>query len=145
MQGMKRRIVYVILFEIIAIVITTYGFAFISGRDIGESSIAATITSVLAIVWNLSYNALFEYVEARRNSIGRSLVCRVFHAVGFELGLAMMVVPILALVLRISLFTALMTNLGIMLFFMGYTFFFSMAFDRVFGLPLSARGNQRKS
>lgn len=66
MQGMKRRIVYVILFEVIAIVITTYGFAFITGRDIGESSIAATITSVLAIVWNLSYNALFEFVEAKQ-------------------------------------------------------------------------------
>lgn len=139
MQGIKRRITYVALFEIVAIVITTYGLAFISGRDLAQSSVVATITSVLAIIWNFAYNMAFEYFEAKRRRTGRTLTIRVVHAVGFEIGLALVVVPMLAIVLDISLWTALLTNIGIMLFFMGYAFVFNLAFDKVFGLPLSAQ------
>lgn len=139
MQGIKRRIVYVALFEVIAIALTTCCLAFVSGREIGQSGIVATLTSVLAIVWNFAYNAAFEYVEAKRARPGRSMLCRAAHAVGFELGLALMVVPMLAHVLRISLWAALLTNIGLMLFFMFYAFVFNLAFDKVFGLPLSAQ------
>lgn len=140
MQGIKRRITYVALFEIIAIVITTFGLTHISGRDVQQSGLVATVVSILAIVWNIVYNYGFEYLESRYTDGGRSVVCRVVHAVGFELGLAMLTVPTLAVLLHISLWTALLTNIGLMLFFMGYTFVFSLAFDRVFGLPLSAAG-----
>lgn len=142
MQGIKRKVVYVILFELVAIILTTYGLTLITGRNMEESGVVACITSFLAIVWNLGYNTGFEYLEARLGSGGRSLACRVVHAVGFEIGLAMMVVPVLAYVLRLSLWAALLTNIGIMLFFMAYAFVFTLAFDKVFGLPLSAgKGN----
>lgn len=139
MQGVKRRIVYIMLFEIIAIVITTFGLTGITGRDIGRSGLVATVVSVLAIVWNLGYNTLFEYLEAKFTNGGRSLVCRTVHAVGFEIGLAVLVVPTLAVMLHIGIWTAFLTNIGIMIFFMFYAFVFNLAFDRVFGLPLSAR------
>ena len=142
MHGIKRRITYVALFELFGILFTTYGLVLVSGREAGQSSLVATITSVLAILWNFAYNAGFEYLEARMGSQGRSLPCRMMHAVGFELGLAMAVVPVLAFALDISLWAALLTNAGIMIFFMGYAFFFNLAFDFVFGLPLSARGRQ---
>jgi len=144
MQGLKRRVTYVALFESIAIVLTTYGLAFISGRDLGQSGLVAAITSFMAIVWNFGYNFIFEYVEAKMARSGRSLTLRAIHAAGFEIGLGLMVIPMLAFALDISLWTALLTNIGIMLFFLVYTFFFNLAFDRVFGLPLSARGVQSR-
>ena len=142
MQGIKRRAAYVALYELIAVIITTYGLAYISGRDLAQSGLVAAITSFLAIIWNVGYNYGFEYIEAKLARAGRSLICRVIHAVGFEIGLALMVVPMLALTLKVSLLTALLTNIGIMAFFLGYTFVFNLAFDRVFGLPLSAQAGR---
>lgn len=140
MQGIKRRVTYVALFELFGILFSTYGLVLISGRDPGTSSLVATVTSFLAMGWNYLYNSAFEYCESRLGRKGRSIVCRVLHAVGFEVGLATMGVPLLAFVLGVSLWAALMTNVGLMLFFMGYAFVFNLAFDFVFGLPLSARG-----
>ena len=140
MQGVKRKIVYVTLFEIVAIIVTTFGLTHISGRDVSQSGLVATVVSILAIVWNLGYNTGFEHFEAKFSSGGRSFACRALHAVGFEIGLAVMVVPVLAIMLKIGLWAALLTNIGIMIFFMFYAFVFSLAFDRIFGLPLSAQG-----
>ena len=138
MQGIKRRIVYISLFEIIGVALSTLGLAFVLGRNIEQSGIVATISSVMAICWNLIYNIGFEYFESRFGREGRPLSYRLAHAIGFEIGLALMVTPMIAFVLNISMGTALLTNIGIMLFFMFYTLCFSTAFDKVFGLPLSA-------
>lgn len=139
MHGIKRRILYVTLFELFGILFTTIGLIYVSGRAVEQSSLVATITSVMAIVWNFAYNTAFERIEAKLGRKGRSLVCRAVHAVGFETGLALAVVPMLAFTLDISLVTAFLANVGIMVFFMVYAFFFNLAFDSIFGLPLSCR------
>ena len=41
--------------------------------------------------------------------------------------------------LKVSLLEALVADLGLLLFFFAYTVAFTWAFDRVFGLPASAR------
>ena len=41
-------------------------------------------TSVIAVVWNLLFNTLFEAWESRQARRGRSLARRIAHAVGFE-------------------------------------------------------------
>jgi len=48
-------------------------------------------------------------------------------------------VPLFAWWLGISLWEAFVLDLGLVLFFMFYTFLFSLAFDRIFGLPASAQ------
>jgi uncharacterized membrane protein len=69
---------------------------------------------------------------------GRSLARRAAHAIGFEGGLVVTLVPLFAWWLDITLWHALMLDLGLLLFFLGYTFVFNWAFDQVFGLPASA-------
>jgi uncharacterized membrane protein len=64
---------------------------------------------------------------------------RAAHAAGFEGGLVVMLVPLFAWWLEISLWQAFVLDLGLVLFFMVYTFLFSLAFDRIFGLPASAQ------
>ena len=70
----------------------------------------------------------------------RSVLRRIVHAVGFEAGLVAMLVPLFAWVLGVDLLTALMLNAAMIVFFLVYAFLFNLAFDRVFGLPLSAQG-----
>ena len=54
-------------------------------------------------------------------------------------GLVVILVPLFAWWLRITLWEAFVLDLGLVLFFMVYTFLFALAFDRVFGLPASAQ------
>ena len=86
------------------------------------------------------FNSAFEAWEARQVTRGRNWKRRVVHAIGFEGGLVVMLVPLFAWWLRISLWDALVLDLGLLRFFMVYTYIFSLTFDRIFGLPASAQG-----
>ena len=96
------------------------------------------MASAIAILWNLSFNALFERWESRQKVRGRSLRRRIAHAIGFEGGLVAFLVPVFAWWLDVSLWQALVMDLGLVVFFLVYTFVFNWVFDRVFGLPASA-------
>lgn len=139
MQGLRRKIVYVTLYEVIAIVCATCGLAALSGHGMDDSGVLAVSASCIAVVWNLVYNSLFEAWEQRQAVQGRSVLRRVCHAVGFEGGLVAALVPLIAWWLGIGLWQALVMDVALMLFFLAYTFVFNWVFDHVFGLPLSAQ------
>jgi uncharacterized membrane protein len=139
LQGIRRKIVYVSFFELFAIAISTAGLAYFSDSSVGRASVAAVVSSAIAVVWNLMYNTVFERWEARQTVRGRSWKRRVAHAAGFEAGLILTLVPFFAWWLSISLWQAFVLDLGLIVFFLAYTFAFSWVFDRVFGLPASAR------
>ncbi|MNJ74725.1 Bacterial Transmembrane Pair family protein [compost metagenome] len=85
------------------------------------------------------YNWAFEYWEARQAQRRRTLWRRFVHALGFEGGLVLILLPVVAGWLQISLWAALLTNLALFLFFFVYAFVFQWAFDRLFDVPDSAR------
>ncbi|MEB0058030.1 PACE efflux transporter [Variovorax sp. LG9.2] len=138
MQGIKRRVVYITLYEGIAIVAASVGLALMSGQGLGHSGALAMVASVIAVLWNLAFNALFERWESRQAVRGRSVKRRIAHAVGFEGGLIAFLVPVFAWALGVSLLEALVMDLGLVVFFLVYTFVFNWGFDTVFGLPTSA-------
>ena len=138
MQGVKRKVVYVGLYEGIAIVVATLGLSAMSGQGTQTSALLAVATTTVAITWNFVFNTLFEAWEARQSVKGRSLRRRIAHAIGFEGGLILFLVPLIAWWYGTSLWHALVMDLGLVVFFLVYTFAFSWVFDRVFGLPASA-------
>lgn len=138
MQGFKRKFIYACMFELLAIVFTTFGLAVIAGHDSAHSSAAAVASSTIAFIWNFIFNGLFERWEARQPKRGRGFARRAAHAIGFEGGLVVMLVPLFAWWLGIGLWDAFVLDLGLIVFFMIYTYAFNLLFDRVFGLPSSA-------
>ena len=60
------------------------------------------------------------------------------HAVGFEGGLIVFLVPAVALILGIGLGEAFLIEAGLLVFFLVYAAVYAYAFDSVFGLPDSA-------
>jgi uncharacterized membrane protein len=138
MQGLKRRVVYVVLYEGIAIAAATWGLALLSGQGVAHSGVLAVLASGIAVAWNFAYNAAFEWWEARQTQRGRGVARRVVHAAGFELGLLLVLVPVFAWWLNVGLWQALVMDLWLVVFFLTYTFVFNWVFDHVFGLPLSA-------
>ncbi|MFO1107362.1 MAG: PACE efflux transporter [Amaricoccus sp.] len=138
MQGWKRKLVYVTAFEGLAILLSMLGFMLASDAGPALSGGLSVLASAVAMVWNLAYNAAFEAWERGQAQRGRPFGRRILHALGFELGLAAVLVPVFAALLGLSLVEAFLLDGGMMLFFLGYTFLFNLGFDRLFGLPASA-------
>ncbi|MEZ5607547.1 MAG: PACE efflux transporter [Burkholderiaceae bacterium] len=137
-QGPWRRVAFVTIYELIAIVVATIGFMGFTDSGAAHSGVIAAVSSAIAVAWNLAFNTLFERWERRQVKRGRSLARRLAHAIGFEGGLALVLVPLFAWWFGVGLWQALVMDLGLMLFFLIYTFVFNWAFDHVFGLPASA-------
>src|SRR5574337_2096614 len=138
LQGPWRSVTYVTIYELIAIVVTTLGFMAFTDSGAAHSGVISVVSSAIAVAWNGGFNTLFERWESRQVQRGRGLVRRIAHAIGFEGGLALMLVPLFAWWFDVGLWQALVMDLGLMLFFLVYTFVFNWGFDHVFGLPASA-------
>jgi uncharacterized membrane protein len=138
LQGTKRKITYVATYETIAFLLGTLGFFSFSDSSLERASALAVFASLFAVSWNFAYNAMFERWEAKRLTRGRSFGRRVLHAVGFEIGFLVVLMPAAAWWLEISYLRSFTLNLGLNIFFFVYTFSFTWCFDRVFGLPASA-------
>jgi uncharacterized membrane protein len=138
MSPTTRRIVQAALYESIAIAVVTPTLALAFSHPPGSAFVLSAVMSTIALAWNYVFNSLFERWEARQVVKGRSLVRRVAHGVGFEGGLAIILMPVMAYWLDISLWAAFVADLGLLAFFFVYTVAFTWAFDKVFGLPASA-------
>jgi len=138
LQGPWRRVIYVTIYEIVAIIASSLLFVVI-GQQPGESGVMAVVASAVAVIWNVSFNSAFEWWEARQSVKGRSIGRRVAHAIGFEGGLALILVPVMAWWFGVTLWQALAMEAALLVFFLVYTYLFNWVFDRLFGLPASAQ------
>jgi len=131
----KRRLVYVTIFEVLGILFATLVLMALSGGEAQESLPVAIIVSSVAVIWNFIFNTLFESWESRSQIKERTLKVRVIHAIGFEGGLFLFCLPIYMLWYGVGIWTALTMEAALLLFFLVYTFVFTLAFDQVFTLP----------
>jgi uncharacterized membrane protein len=132
-----RRVLQAVLYELFALAFVAPMLSWLFDRSAGSIVALTLVMSTIAMGWNFGFNALFERWEATQSEVRRSWRRRVGHGLGYELGLGMILVPVLALWLNITLWQALVADIGIMLFFLVYTVVFTWCFDRVFGLPSS--------
>lgn len=128
MSSAFRRIVYVISYELVAVALTTVGLT-VLGFGGGSSGVVAVAASTVAVVWNYLWNAMFEAWERRQDSPTRTVGRRILHAVGFEGGLVVLLLPLVAALLKVSLAQALGLEIGLLAFFLIYTFAFAWLFD----------------
>ncbi|PND40212.1 hypothetical protein C1O66_02180 [Paucibacter aquatile] len=139
MTPRQRRVLQALLYEAIAVAMVGPAVAWMFATSLQSSALLALAMSSIALAWNYVFNALFERWEARQTVKGRSLGRRLLHGIGFEGGLVLFLVPLMAWWLDISLLEALIADLAILAFFFVYAIVFTWAFDRVFGLPESAK------
>ena len=138
MQPHTRRIVHAVLYEAVAVGFVGPALAWLFKTSVTTALSLAVLMSTVALAWSYLFNTLFERWEAGQARKGRSLLRRVAHSSGFEGGLVVVLVPVMAWWLDTSLWAALLADLGVLAFFFVYAFAFTWAFDRVFGLPASA-------
>ncbi|MGO1251447.1 PACE efflux transporter [Psychrobacter sp.] len=139
LSPLKRRILYVAVFEIIAIVSSTFVLMKISGGNAAESLPVAVMVSLAAVIWNFVYNTAFEAWESRKRVAKRTLLIRSVHALGFDGGLVLICIPIYMIWYDVGFVQAFMMEVALLLFFLVYTFFFTLIFDKIFTSPYQNR------
>jgi uncharacterized membrane protein len=136
MRKAADRIRHAVSFEIIGILIATPLAAFAFQLHAGDSAVIVIGSATVAMAWNYVYNLIFDHAMTRwRGTTLKTPAIRIGHAVLFELGLLVMLMPLIALYLGISLWQALLLDLGFALFYMVYALVFNWAYDRLFPLP----------
>lgn len=138
MKPKHRRVLQAILYEVFAIALVAPILSVIFDKPPASTIALAFVLSSIALAWNYVFNAIFERWESRQSVRGRSFSRRLLHGIGFEGGLVLILVPVMALWLNISALNAFLANLGFFVFFFLYAIAFTWAFDRIFGLPASA-------
>ena len=135
LSPIKRRLVYVTIFEVIAIISSTFVLMYLSGSGASESLPVAVMVSVAAVIWNFIYNTAFEAWERRRQVMQRTFFIRSAHAIGFEGGLVLICLPLYMIWYDVGFIKAFMMEAALLLFFLVYTFVFTLGFDKIFTLP----------
>jgi|SRR5690554_433396 len=138
LSPIARRVTYVVVFEILAIVFATLLLMALSGSEAHNSLPVAVGSSLGAVTWNFIYNTLFERWEAHRNIQTRHFRVRVAHAVGFEGGLVIILIPLFMWWYQVGPFDALKMEIPLLVFFLVFTFVFTWIFDRI--IPIRRGG-----
>ncbi|MBE0612528.1 MAG: PACE efflux transporter [Burkholderiales bacterium] len=138
MTPRTRRVLQAVLYEVFAIAFVGPVLSIAFDKPAASTFGLAFVLSSIALGWNYFFNAIFERWEARQSIRGRSLVRRLVHGIGFEGGLVVILIPVMALWLDISALNAFLANLALLAFFFVYAIAFTWTFDHVFGLPESA-------
>ncbi|MBV8680259.1 MAG: multidrug/biocide efflux PACE transporter [Aquitalea sp.] len=129
-KSIRERVLHAVLYEACAIVVLVPVAALLTGAGLGQMGLLAFMMSCVAMAWNMVFNALFERLE-RRWALRRTVWVRSAHAVMFEGGLVVALVPLAAWWLAISLWQALVLDLGFFAFYLPYTYVFNLAYDRI--------------
>ncbi|MBR8433270.1 PACE efflux transporter [Burkholderia cenocepacia] len=135
MQGWKRRIVYVVMFEVLGILVASSVLGMLSGASAATSGLLGVMISTTGVIVNFLYNLGFEAWERRRAETTRTVGRRVVHAIGFQVVLVTFLIPLIAWWLDVSLLQAFLYDAVLIVFFPIFTFTYNWAFDSVFGLP----------
>lgn len=139
MTPARRKLVYAVSFEALGTLVASAYLLIVSEASAGSSLALSILTATIALCWSYVFNTGFEAWEALQSVKGRSLRRRTAHALLFEGGLVLICIPVMAWWLGVTLWQALVYEAGLIVLFIVYTYLFTWGFDRVFGLPASAR------
>lgn len=139
MRTFRDRLRHALSFEIIALVIITPLGAWAFGIPLGSIGFVAVVSATIATAWTYLYNLVFDHALLRfAGDVRKSVPMRIVHALLFEAGLLLILLPFIAWYLQVSLLDAFLMDLSFAVFYLGYTFMFNWLYDLVFPLPSSS-------
>ena len=136
MRTVRDRIRHALLFEAVGLVFLIGGAWILTGVDPRALGVVGLVSSLIATAWNYVYNLGFDMAMVRfRGSVAKTHPIRALHAVLFEVGLLILLLPFVAWMLDLSLWHAFLFDLGVAGFYVVYGYLFNWAYDRIFPLP----------
>ena len=127
-KSLTERVFQALGFEGLALLICTPLLVWITGRPALEMGAVTLGISLLALSWNVVFNSLFDRLKTRLQ-LANGGWTRVLHALLFEGGLIVLAVPLIAALMKISLLEAFILDIGVLLFFLPYTYVYHRGYD----------------
>lgn len=136
MRTFRDRLRHALCFEILGLLIVTPLGALVFDMPLEHLGVVTLGSATLAMLWTYVYNWGFDQaMERLTGGTQKTVPLRVLHAVLFEVGLLVVLLPFIAWWLEISLWQALVMDMAFAAFYMVYAFVFNWGYDRVFPLP----------
>ncbi|MCH9694306.1 MAG: PACE efflux transporter [Gammaproteobacteria bacterium] len=128
------RIRYALMFEAIIVVLFGVFAALFTRHDIVTTGSLALVLSLIALLINFAFNSIYDRIDVRYGRIPteRSSFQRLIHAILFEFVLVLFMLPVIMWWLQMRWWEALLLDLIAMAAIVVYTYFFTLAYDRVF-------------
>ncbi|WP_133407346.1 PACE efflux transporter [Parashewanella tropica] len=124
----KERIIHTVLFEAIALTLLTLGAIITTGKDAFSMGGLVVLLTVIAMFWNYGYNLAFDKVVPG-NRLSRTKRTRLFHGIGFELGMVILTFPVIMWFLKTDFISVLIMDIGFVTFFFVYAIAFNWLYD----------------
>jgi uncharacterized membrane protein len=135
MRTVRDRLRHALSFEIIGLLLIIPLGALAFSKPLHDIGVIGIAGSVIATGWNYLYNLIFDHIHKRiTGTTLKSLLTRIGHAVLFEAGLLIVLLPFIAWYLDISLIEALVMDAAFAIFYLAYAYVFNLAYDRLFPL-----------
>ncbi|WP_347927796.1 multidrug/biocide efflux PACE transporter [Pseudomonas helvetica] len=129
-KSFTERVFQAIGFELLAVMLCTPLLAWLMDKPMVEMGAVTIAIGLIALAWNVLFNGLFDRL-LKHLALTHSAATRVVHALLFEGGLVAVSVPLIAWWLNVSLLQALILDIGVLLFFLPYTYLYHWAYDVV--------------
>ena len=136
MRSLPDRIRHAISFEVIALLLVTPLAAVVFHQSLSEIGVVTVVSATIAMLWNVVFNHLFDRgLQRLTGTTLKSQPARLLHALLFEAGLLVALLPFIAWYLGIPLWQAFVMDLSFAAFYVVYAYVFNWGYDRLFPLP----------
>jgi len=140
MRSFPDRIRHTVMFEVIGLALVIPGGAMLFNLPATHMGVIGIGSATVATLWNFVYNLGFDHAMLRfAGHTRKSLTLRVLHALLFEGGLLILLLPPMAWYLGMGLWETFLMDLAIVVFYVVYAFLFNLTYDRVFPVPAQPR------
>lgn len=140
LRSFPDRIRHTVMFELVGLALVIPGGAMLFNLPATHMGVIGVGSATVATLWNLVFNLGFDHAMLRFvGHTRKSLAQRVLHALLFEAGLLVLLLPPMAWYLGMGLWQTFVMDLAIVVFYVVYAFLFNLAYDRVFPIPAQPR------
>lgn len=126
----RRRLVHALSYEVILLVIIAIALSVIFNMPLEVTGVLGIAMAVTSVIWNMLFNHYFEKFEAKRQP-KRTIKIRLLHAIGFEGGLMLATIPMVAYAMNLSLWQAIVLDFSLTMCILVYTFIFQWCYDAI--------------
>lgn len=124
----KRRIIHALSYEIILLVIIAIALSMIFKMPLEVTGLLGIAMAVTSVIWNMVFNHYFEKFEAK-HQLKRTVKIRILHAIGFEGGLMLATIPMVAYAMNMTIWQAILLDFSLTTCILVYTFIFQWFYD----------------
>ncbi|MBE3640482.1 PACE efflux transporter [Mangrovicoccus algicola] len=136
MRTTRDRMRHAILFELCALALSAPLGAALFGVPVLDFGMLAVMGTTIAMGWTYLFNLGFDHALRRAGRPQeKTLGLRILHTLLFEGGLLVLLVPLIAWHLDVSLGRAFVMDVVMAGFYLLYTFAFNWGYDMVFPIP----------